>query len=59
MPSYVLPADSDEDRADKAARLADARRVHANTIRVWGGGLYESDAFYDAADTLGLLILQV
>lgn len=58
MPSYVLPADSTADRADKAARLADARRVHANMIRVWGGGLYESDAFYDAADRLGLLILQ-
>jgi beta-mannosidase len=56
-----IPADTFQSRvteADFRRLLTDARDANMNMIRVWGGGVYENDVFYDIADELGLCIWQ-
>ncbi len=59
--SNWIPADSFPTRITRKQLdqlLGDAARAHHNMIRVWGGGFYESEDFYDMCDQYGILVWQ-
>lgn len=56
IPDDVFPSRVDAGRY--RARLSQAADAGADLVRVWGGGIYEDEAFYRACDELGLLVWQ-
>ncbi len=56
IPDHSFP--SLVSRAQLSHRLTQARDLGMNMLRVWGGGVYESDDFYALCDECGLLVWQ-
>ena len=47
-----------KNRARYRHLLCSAKEAGFNMIRIWGGGIYEHDYFYDLCDSLGLMVWQ-
>jgi beta-mannosidase len=56
IPDHAFLTEIDHDRY--ARRVADALEANINLLRVWGGGIFESDDLYNLADEHGLLMWQ-
>ncbi|WP_404425344.1 glycoside hydrolase family 2 protein [Nibricoccus sp. IMCC34717] len=56
VPADIFPSEITPERT--LALLTLARGAHFNLIRVWGGGIAASSAFFDQCDELGLLVWQ-
>ncbi|MER7970240.1 glycoside hydrolase family 2 protein [Streptomyces sp. NPDC096080] len=56
IPDDVFPSRVGRERY--RTRLRQAADAGVDLVRVWGGGIYESDDFYDACDESGLLVWQ-
>jgi beta-mannosidase len=56
-----IPADSFPTRLTESALeglIRSAAQTHQNMLRVWGGGFYEDESFYDLCDRYGILVWQ-
>ncbi len=54
IPLDALPSRMTKERYD--SMLKDVEKANMNALRIWGGGWYEKEEFYDAADRYGILI---
>jgi beta-mannosidase len=56
-----IPADSFPTRISDAQLdylIRSAAEAHMNMLRIWGGGFYEEERFYDLCDQYGILVWQ-
>lgn len=57
IPASLFPCATRDDRT--VERLIDlAAAANLNMLRVWGGGIYEHDCFYEHCDEIGMLVWQ-
>ena len=56
VPLDVMTGCIEKERYEKAIKLA--YDANFTLLRVWGGGIYESELFYDMCDELGMMVWQ-
>ena len=56
IPADVFPSRVTDDQYRDL--ITSARDANMNMLRVWGGGIYEDDRFYDLCDEMGILVWQ-
>ena len=56
IPGNAVLANMTED--DYRSLIQSARDANMNMLRVWGGGIYEPDVFYDLCDEMGICVWQ-
>lgn len=56
IPDDCFPSRVSKDRY--RSRIEQATEANINLLRVWGGGIYESEDFYDICDETGVLVWQ-
>lgn len=56
IPDHSFPSIVSRERVFSQIRIA--KEMNTTMIRVWGGGLMESEDFYDACDEMGILVWQ-
>lgn len=56
IPLHSFPSTLTEQ--DYRKLLLEAKEMHINMIRVWGGGIYEHDHLYALCDSLGIMVWQ-
>ena len=58
IPVHSFPVLDSANKARYHYLLCSAKEAGFNMIRVWGGGIYEHDYFYDLCDSLGIMVWQ-
>ena len=58
IPCHSFPILTPELKERYRYLLTSAKEANFNMLRVWGGGIYEPDYFYDLCDSLGIMVWQ-
>ena len=56
IPAHSFPVMTPDLAARYRMLLCSAKEANFNMIRVWGGGIYEHDYFFDLCDSLGIMV---
>jgi len=56
IPADIFPSRITRDRYRQL--IKSVRDTNMNMLRVWGGGIYESDDFYEICDEMGIMVWQ-